>query len=106
MTSIFNFARSGAFAAILLAAPFAAPALAQDGAAPLIAQGCAGCHGQAGEGIVGAAPPIAGYGRDALVASFEAYAKDERPGTIMNRISRGYTDAEIAALADYFSSLR
>ncbi|TVR05901.1 MAG: cytochrome C [Salinarimonadaceae bacterium] len=104
--SFSNFARSGALAAILLATPFAAPAFAQSAPAPLIAQGCAGCHGQAGEGIVGASPPIAGYGRDAMIASFSAFAANERPGTIMNRIARGYTDAEIAALADYFSSLR
>lgn len=106
MTSFNHFARAGALAALFLAAPLAAPALAEGVRTPLIAQGCAGCHGQSGEGIVGAAPPIAGYGRDAMVASFSAYAANERPGTIMNRIARGYSDAEIAALADYFSSLR
>ena len=31
---------------------------------------------------------------------------NERPGTIMGRIARGYTDAEIAAIADHFSRIR
>jgi sulfide dehydrogenase cytochrome subunit len=35
-----------------------------------------------------------------------AFRANERPGTIMGRIARGYTDAEIAAMADHFASIR
>ena len=82
-----------------------APELAADEAAPLIAQSCAGCHGQAGDGEPPILP-IAGYDRDAFVRVWEEFRSDARPATIMNRIARGFTDDELAELADYFSSLR
>lgn len=93
--------------ALLLLAPTGAPALAQQppAPAPLIAQGCAGCHGQAGVGA-GGTPAIAGTDRAAFLATWAAFRANERPATIMNRIARGYTDAEVAALADYFSNLK
>jgi sulfide dehydrogenase cytochrome subunit len=76
----------------------------QAGPAPLAAQGCLGCHGPDGAGQV----PIAGIaGRQAaeLEALMKAFRANERPGTIMGRIARGYTDAEIAAVAAHFATL-
>ncbi len=73
--------------------------------APAIALACASCHGPNGAGQ-GSIPPIAGHDRAAFVQSWAAFRANERPATIMNRIARGYTDAEVAELADYFSSLR
>lgn len=85
---------------------WAAPAHAQPAApAPLLAQGCIGCHGQSGAGR-GSVPKIAGFGRDLFVAQWNAFRKNERPATIMNRVASGYTDAEVAQLADYFSQLK
>jgi sulfide dehydrogenase cytochrome subunit len=72
---------------------------------PLVAQGCVGCHGQAGAGR-GPVPKIAGYSRDAFIAQWTAFRNNERPATIMNRIAPGYSDAEVAVLADYFSKLK
>lgn len=72
---------------------------------PLIAQACAGCHGQAGAGQ-GSVPRIAGYSRDLFVSQWAAFRANERPGTIMGRVARGYTDAEVAELAAYFASLK
>jgi sulfide dehydrogenase cytochrome subunit len=79
----------------------AGPAVAQ---APLAVQGCLGCHGAAGTGST----PIAGLaGRPAgdLVAAMDAFRAGTRPATIMNRIAKGYTEAEIAAMAAYFAGL-
>jgi sulfide dehydrogenase cytochrome subunit len=82
------------------------PAAAQSAAQPpLIAQGCIGCHGQAGAGR-GSIPKIAGYGRDIFIAQWAAFKTNQRPATIMNRVAPGYTDAEVAVLADYFSKLK
>ena len=75
------------------------------GAPPLIAEGCVGCHGQQGAGR-GPIPKIAGYPRDAFITQWNAFRKNERPATIMNRVAPGYTDAEVAQLADYFSQLK
>ena len=96
--------RKVASVAIAVAGLSAAPAIAEDHVAPLIAQGCAGCHGQAGAGE-GAVPVIAGYDRDAFLTVWAEFRADERAATIMNRIAPGYTDDEVAALADYFSGL-
>jgi cytochrome subunit of sulfide dehydrogenase len=76
-----------------------------DEPAPLIAQSCAGCHGQAGAGM-GATPSIAGYNRDEFIQTWHEFRQGERFATIMTRIARGYTEEEVAELADYFSSLR
>jgi sulfide dehydrogenase cytochrome subunit len=73
--------------------------------APLIAQSCAGCHGQNGAGQ-GQTPPIAGVPKESFIQTWTAFRANERPATIMNRIARGYSDQEVAALADYFASLR
>lgn len=92
---------------ILVAAAFlalAAPALAQ-APAPLAAEGCLGCHGPDGRGVTGGIP-IAGRDRAELIAIMTAFRANERPGTIMGRIARGYTDAEIAAVADHFARIR
>jgi sulfide dehydrogenase cytochrome subunit len=72
---------------------------------PLIAQACAGCHGQAGAGS-GSVPKIAGYNRDLFIAQWAAFRAKQRPATIMDRIATGYTDSEVALLADYFSQLK
>jgi cytochrome c553 len=81
----------------------ALPALAE-GDGPLLAQACAGCHGQAGAGQ-GPVPAIAGIGRDDFLALWAEFRAGTRAATIMTRIARGYTEAEVAALAEYFSAL-
>jgi cytochrome subunit of sulfide dehydrogenase len=96
--------------AALLAGVVAAPSKAQQPpdrplAPPLIAQACTGCHGQAGVGN-GSVPKIAGYSRDLFIAQWAAFRNKERPATMMDRVAKGYTEAEVAQLADYFSKLK
>src|SRR5262245_33343952 len=92
-------------AAALLASAINSPSDAQTPEPPLIAQACAGCHGQAGAGS-GSVPKIAGYNRDLFLAQWAAFRAKQRPATIMDRVAPGYTDAEVALLADYFSKLK
>lgn len=94
----------GWIAAAVAVAATVGPVTAQDGA-PLIAQACAGCHGQEGAGQ-GAVAAIAGYDRDQFLTVWGEFRADARPATIMNRIAKGYTEAEVAVLADYFASLK
>jgi sulfide dehydrogenase cytochrome subunit len=77
-----------------------AAAMAQ---APLAAQGCLGCHGAGGAGSA-SVPGLAGRPAADLVAAMVAFRANQRPGTIMGRIARGYTDAEIAAVAAHFAA--
>jgi len=85
---------------LLAALLLAAPARAQN--APLAAQACLSCHGSNGAGT-GGVPGLAGRDRGELIALMAAFRANERPATIMGRIARGYSEAEVAASADYFS---
>ncbi len=76
------------------------PAAAQN--APLAAQACLSCHGPNGAGA-GGVPVLAGRDRAELVALMAAFRANERPATIMGRITRGYTEAEVIASAEYFA---
>ena len=89
----------------LLTGAVSSPSSAQTPQPPLIAQACAGCHGQAGAGI-GSVPKIAGYNRDLFIAQWAAFRAKQRPAAIMDRVATGYTDAEVAVLADYFAKLK
>ncbi|WP_424812307.1 c-type cytochrome [Roseococcus sp. YIM B11640] len=86
------------------AAIWAGSASAQ-GPAPLAAQGCLGCHGPNGTGATGV-PALAGRDAAELTALMAAFRANERPATIMGRIARGYTPAELAAVAEHFSRQR
>lgn len=92
--------------------PFAAACLlvlatteAEAGPAPLAAQGCLGCHGLQGTGV-GAVPGIAGRDAAELKDLMQAFRTGERPATIMDRIVRGYSEAELAAVAEHFAGTR
>jgi cytochrome c553 len=71
----------------------------------VVAEGCVACHGPGGRGS-GTVPPLAGRDAADLAAAMAAFRANERPATIMNRIARGYTEAEITAATVYFSGLR
>ena len=71
--------------------------------ATMLANTCAGCHGPGGVSMGPATPSIAGISRDYFIESMNAYAMGDRPSTIMMRIAKGYSEADIALMADYFS---
>lgn len=86
------------------AAPaFAAPDLSEKGASALAAS-CAACHGTHGQPTQGSlVGGLAGRSKNDLVQIMTQYKSGQRPATVMHQIAKGYTDAEIAAMADYFS---
>jgi len=88
-------------AIILAAAPTAA--LAQAPNIALLAGGCAGCHGASGEGTQGIPGIMRTTSREAFTETMRAFRQNERPNTVMGRITRGYTETEIAALAAHFA---
>jgi cytochrome subunit of sulfide dehydrogenase len=92
-------------AVALLGLACLAPTPAYAGPAPLAAQSCIGCHGPGGAGA-GAVPAIAGRDAGELRALLQAFRNGERPATIMDRIARGYSEAELATAADHFAGLR
>lgn len=90
---------------LLLGLAVACPTVAQEHSdGEQLGQACTSCHGLDGVSA-GAIPTIAGQPADEIVAKLAAFRDQSADATIMNRIARGYTDDEIAALADYFSQL-
>ncbi|HEX2890813.1 c-type cytochrome [Vineibacter terrae] len=70
-----------------------------------MAQTCYVCHGPAGKSE-GPIASLAGLPRDHVVRQMADFKADRRPGTIMNRIAKGYSDEQIAAIADFIATLK
>ncbi|MCB1875085.1 MAG: c-type cytochrome [Chromatiales bacterium] len=79
-------------------------ALAEAGGA-MIGRTCNGCHGTDGVSK-GAAPSLKGLPADYLAKAMKDFKADARPATIMNRIAKGYSDAELGAVAQYFATMK
>ena len=82
---------------------FAAPNLTAGGVRSLAAN-CAACHGTNGKSVGGAIPGLAGLNKEYFINQVKAFREGKREATIMHQISKGYSDAEMAALADYFGA--
>jgi cytochrome c553 len=85
---------------------FAAPNLTERGARSMAAA-CAACHGTQGRAAPGSAvASLAGRPRDEIVQAMTQFKAGARPATLMHQIAKGYSEAEIAALADHFARQR
>lgn len=89
-----------AIAATLLAAPAVA---ADDLAIAVLAGSCANCHGTDGHSP-GAIPSLAGKAEADLLKSLTGFKSGQAKATVMTRLAKGYSDAQLAALARYFAS--
>lgn len=65
---------------------------------------CMGCHGVNGKSP-GSIPSIAGQSESMLTTKLLAYRDGTQKGTIMNRIAKGYSDAELHAVAAFFAAI-
>lgn len=65
---------------------------------------CSACHGTQGRAAPqSAVPGLAGRSKDELVQLMAQFKSGQRPATVMHQISRGFSDDEVAAIAEYFS---
>lgn len=85
---------------LLVAAVVALPAFAQEGRD--LAATCAACHGTAGRSQ-SAMPSLAGLQKDYLVKQMQEFKSGARPATVMHQLAKGFTDEQIALMAEYFS---
>jgi len=69
---------------------------------PYFVGNCFNCHGTEGR-VNSAIPSIAGRDKAYLEETLKAYKAGTKQATIMHQLAKGYTDEEIAVLADYFS---
>lgn len=71
-----------------------------------LAAQCANCHGTNGQ-TQGGIPGLAGQGRAYIITQMAAFKSGQRSGpsaTIMHQLAKGYSDEQIAAMADYFAA--
>ncbi len=88
-------------AGVLLASAFGiGPATAEMAPGAVLANTCYSCHGTEGKSL-GAMPTIHGKPAEYLSTTLKAFRDGQRPSTVMQRITKGFNDAEIDALAAY-----
>jgi len=97
--AVFALAASAAWAQAPASAP-PPPALPSN--AGYLAGNCANCHGTTGN-AKGSMPSLAGQKKDFIVDQMKAFRDGKRPATIMHQLAKGYTDAQIELIADYFA---
>lgn len=70
-----------------------------------IGSACFGCHGAAGANETSIPPVIVGVPAPYLATALREFRAGSRKATIMDRIARGFTDAEIDAVSTYIAGL-
>jgi len=68
-----------------------------------LAHTCAACHGTQGRLGDEAFMPLAGMPPAQFVRSMQDFRAGRRPATLMGYVARGFTDADLRAMADYFA---
>ncbi len=93
-----------ALCALTLLGADLASGTAQAQTAQAMAQNCFVCHGPGAKGSL-AIVALAGRPKELIAQQMLAFKADQRPGTIMNRIAKGYGDEQIAAIAEFVAKL-
>jgi cytochrome c553 len=76
----------------------------ENGAPDRDIEACTVCHGHSGEGV-NTQPRLAGQHRDYVVTEMFQYRSGLRENKVMQHVTEKMTDAEIAAVVDYVSTL-
>jgi len=71
--------------------------------APPGAAGCSGCHA-ANPRVETPVPPLNGRPAADIASQMVAFKAGQRPGTIMDRIAKGFSDEEIQAIAVWYAA--
>ena len=79
------------------------PAVMSGASSKMLADTCAGCHGFNGSSKGPATPSIAGFSTEYLTEVLKAYKSGDASSTIMGRIAKGYSDEELAQVAEFYS---
>ena len=67
-----------------------------------LAAQCANCHGTDGKSVA-EVPSLAGQPASAMVQKMKDYRDGKLPASIMHQLAKGYSDEQVALMADYFS---
>ena len=91
-----------ACAAVATCFASAGAAGAADDSVRALAAGCLTCH----QPVERTLPVLAGQPQAALADKLRAFRSGTQAGTVMPQIAKGYTDAQIDAIAGYFAEQR
>ncbi len=70
-----------------------------------LAATCANCHGTEGRAVKDAAlPGLAGLSAEHITKQMLAFRNGEREATIMHQLAKGYSEAQIRQLAEFFAA--
>lgn len=88
--------------------PLAAQAQQDSGvsneAAANMARNCFACHGPQGRSP-GTIPSLHQHPADKIATMMKGFKSDDQPSTVMGRHAKGYSEAEIDAIAQYIAGL-
>lgn len=112
---------------IMVSISFLSTATADGASAEMLSNTCLGCHGPDGISVGPATPTISGMSEIYIIGAMLAYKYDNdedkideiievdidfedveyfaRTSTVMNRIAKGYSEAEIKKIAKHFANL-
>jgi len=85
---------------LLLSARMTAVAQVPDARA--LAASCASCHRADGTTV----PSLDGRSRNELLAKLRAFRDGSQAGTVMPQLARGYTEAQLDAIAAWYAQQR
>jgi len=68
-----------------------------------LAAGCANCHSGGSSAVI---PSLVGMPESAIVRAMQEFKAGTRTGTVMPQLAKGYTDAQIAAVAQWYARAR
>lgn len=99
-------ARTPQFVAALLTAALANLAASQAPVSPNLARNlaaqCANCHGTNGKSVSEVAS-LAGQPKNVIVQKMKDFRDGKLPATVMHQLAKGYTDEQVALMANFFS---
>ena len=72
---------------------------------PMTGGSCSTCHGADLKGA-GPMPALAGHEADYIRKALAEFKAGSRPATVMTRLAKGYSDAEIEGLAAWIATLK
>jgi cytochrome subunit of sulfide dehydrogenase len=90
-------------AVVLLSTSIGTAGAAGPADAPAGAPSCSGCHATS-QSVENPVPRLIGRNPADVVAAMAAFKSGQRPGTVMDRIARGFSDDEIKAIAAWYGA--
>jgi sulfide dehydrogenase cytochrome subunit len=89
--------------AVVVAVVSVATALAASPDAPAGASSCSGCH-SASAGVDTPVPPLNGRNAADIVAQMDAFRSGQKAATVMDRLAKGFSEAEVQAIAAWYAA--